>query len=130
MTLLSGLFQFLKQQASLTSMPIYRYVIPQNAPLPAITLSLVDTQRVHSHDGASGLAESRVQLSCWSEDNDEEAEQIADKIRRLIDGYSGSWAEVKIDNSSLDQQRTIYDEEAAAYQAIIEVLVWYHETTM
>jgi hypothetical protein len=130
MMLLSGLFQFLKQQPSLASMSIYRYVIPQNAPLPAMTLALIDGQRIHSHNGASGLAETRIQISCWSEDNDEEAEQIGDSVRLVLDGYKGHWGNISIDNSSLDQHRTIYEDDAGVYQVILEFLVWYHEATM
>jgi hypothetical protein len=130
MTLLSGLFQFLKQQSSLALTPIYRYVIPQNAPLPAMTLALVDAQRIHSHNGASGLAETRVQISCWSDASDEEAEQIADRVRLVLDGYKGYWGNISIDNSYLDQHRTIYEDDAAVYQVILEILVWHHEATM
>lgn len=45
---------------------VYPGKLPASPTLPALTYTLVDSQPVDSHSGASGLARSRFQVTAWA----------------------------------------------------------------
>lgn len=67
---------------------IYPLVIPQGGTLPAISYQEVSGERLHTLDGAD-MAHPVFQLTCWAETYGE-AKAMADAIRLLLNGYSGT----------------------------------------
>lgn len=87
---------------------IYATVIPQNATYPCVSVSTVSEATVKQMSGySSGLADARIQLDCWAE-NEDAAFQVADLIRNYLDGYSGTVANIQLDSVTyIDKNETV-----------------------
>lgn len=67
---------------------IYPLVRHQGDPAPALTYHVVDTIRLHAHDGPSRMFRSRVQFDGWSPDR-LQAHAITDALLAELDGFKG-----------------------------------------
>jgi Protein of unknown function (DUF3168) len=131
MTIEDATFQFLSSQPNITAIVpksrIYRYVVPQNSLYPAITLVRVDTVRDLAQDGSTRLAESRMQVGCFSMVNDAESRRIADEVRMSVDGYRGTWGTVKILRAHIETDIGGYDAISRTFQTMVDVMTTFHE---
>jgi len=62
--------------------------LPQKPKLPAMTYKRASGTRVHSMDGASGLATARIQYDIWDKSYSV-VKNIADLLRKRLDGFKG-----------------------------------------
>jgi Protein of unknown function (DUF3168) len=131
MTIEDATFQFLASQPNITAIVpksrIYRYVVPQNSLYPAITIVRVDTVRDLAQDGSTRVAESRMQLGCFSMLNDAESRRIADEIRMAVDGYRGTWGTVKILRAHIETDIGGYDAISRTFQTMVDCLTMFWE---
>lgn len=100
-------------------------VVEQGADLPALSYQVIDTPRVRSHSGPSGLAHPRVQFNCVSKDYTE-AKLLAQAIRFGVDGFRGSWngrsvsAEARGENDDRDPT-------TGRFTRMLDVIIWHRE---
>jgi Protein of unknown function (DUF3168) len=130
-TIEDATFQFLASQPNVTAIVpksrIYRYVVPQNSLYPAITIVRVDTVRDLAQDGSTRVAESRMQLGCFSMVNDAESRRVADEIRMAVDGYRGIWGTVKILRAHIETDIGGYDAISRTFQTMVDVMTMFYE---
>ncbi len=70
---------------------------------PNVVYQRVTTSRVHTQDGATGLADCRLQVSCWA-DTYAAAKTLADKVRLALDAYKGTAAGITVDGIFLQDE--------------------------
>jgi hypothetical protein len=74
--------------SALASTRIYPQTIPQDIDLPAIAYQRISGPRISAHDGPTGLARARMQLTCQASTYTA-AKGLAMAARRALDGYAG-----------------------------------------
>lgn len=75
--------------AALLDKRVYPERLPQNPRYPALTAAIVAGQSTYSMDGASGLANPRIQVDCYAETKDGVI-ALRDKVMAALSGYRGS----------------------------------------
>lgn len=68
---------------------IMAHPLEQAATLPAVTIQLISSNSSQHMGDASGLAESRVQINCY-DDDDTDVTVLADGIFKALNRYSGT----------------------------------------
>ena len=74
--------------SGLTGDRVFPVVIPEDADLPAVAYQRISGPRLLAHDGPTGLAEGRVQVTVVGRSY-AEAKEIGAGIRHLLDGWRG-----------------------------------------
>jgi hypothetical protein len=69
---------------------------PQGDPLPAITLWTISDRDDVTHDGPSGLVETRVQVDCWARTAGA-AKLLGRKVRSLLSGARADTGGIRFD---------------------------------
>ncbi len=70
--------------------------LPPGGALPAITYQMVSDPRQYTHDGAAGLAQPRIQITCWGETDSNgnslysSAKALAAAVRVALSAFSGT----------------------------------------
>lgn len=77
---------------------------PDKAKLPRVTYQLISSNHFHNADGASRLANPLFQLNCVSKTYGE-AKELANCVRRALQGFRGTVAGVVIQGIFLSNQR-------------------------
>jgi hypothetical protein len=72
---------------ALVATRIYPMLMPQTAPLPAVTYQRISTERVQGLRGSLGLIDPRVQVDSWAETYGT-AKRVAEQVRLALDGYT------------------------------------------
>jgi hypothetical protein len=99
---------------------------PQEGELPALTYQLVAGPTSHySHGGVSDHVVS-YQLDCWADDPDD-AMDLADELRVILDGFRGSWGEYRIGSSFLSVVLDDFESAAGLYRRMRQVELHYSE---
>ncbi len=80
---------------AIISTRIYPNIALQGAALPHLVYKQLSGPRDEVMEGPSGLVESRFEMNCWS-DTYSETRDLADAVRALLDGYSGTADAVEI----------------------------------
>ena len=92
MGLESGLVTYLGARAGLTAIidtRIFPQLVPQGANnYPAVTFQTISESNTHSLSGVSGLAMSRLQITCWGR-TVLDALRVRDAVVDALDGYRG-----------------------------------------
>lgn len=105
---------------------IYPSILPQNERRQSVTYQEISGQGDHHMQGASGLAQSRVQFNAWA-DNPDDAYDLALKVKAALDGYSGTVGGVTIKGVFYDSVRDLVDDEAKLHARSMDFIVWYAE---
>jgi len=86
-----GLFSILSGNSPQTSAESRIYPrLPQGVTLPAIRYQRISTERTLSLTGPVGVNNGTVQVDCRA-DSYSEAKDLADEVRGILHGYSGTW---------------------------------------
>lgn len=129
MTIEAGLYAHLLTDSGVTALVgtrIYPLLVPQDADLPAIAYQRISGPRDHTHDGSSGLAFARMQLTFVASSYDD-AKSLGEAVRAAIDGHKGSMGDVTVGACLLDQER---DDWATVFESPVvrqDYLIWYQE---
>lgn len=67
---------------------IYPVVFPDDVVFPAVRYQMLDALPEYSHQGKSGLTQTRIQFSCFGRTYSA-ANNMAEKIKELLSGYKG-----------------------------------------
>jgi len=112
--------------SALVSTRIYPLLVPQDASLPAIAYQRISGPRDHAHDGATGLALARVQVTCLGSSYDE-TKDVSEAVRAAIDGGAGTWGSTTVGACLLENER---DEWATPFDKStvqMDFMIWYQE---
>lgn len=126
-----GLYDYLKNYAgisSLVSSRIYPMVMPDEAVFPNLVYQKISGIRSASHDGHSGLAHPRFQISCWAETYPA-AKMLARQVVLALHGYTGLMGTVKCQAAFIDNETDDLDEGTKLFRVIVDVLIWHAEAT-
>jgi len=97
----------------------------QDESRPYIVYYVISDIEYHVLAGADGMSEARVQLECWA-GTYLSAHQLADTVRKQLDGYLGYWDTVRIKKCFLDTQSdTVYEDAEKQEDKIYGVLCDY-----
>jgi len=108
---------------------LYFVRAPQNAEKPYIVFFKVTGPRLHSHDGASGLANPRFQFSVFS-DKYSVAKKICAALQAALDGYSGTMggeSGVSVGAVFYINETDIYEPDSKVFHIANDYEVWHQE---
>lgn len=107
---------------------LYPNIVPQKAPMPAITYQQISGPRGHDMQGAIGLTKARYQINCWAASY-AKAKELAEAVRLTLDGYSSSGTinVVHLANEG-DMPETLPGEDLLTrYGKRLDLFVWFRE---
>lgn len=131
-----ALYDLLATHSALTAYVktrIFPLVIPQGTVMPCVTYQQITGQRQHTSGGAFGTVQSTFQIDCWSE-TPKQAHQIAEVIRKLLDGYQDTNESMYIQAAFLmDEGDTINTvagtDELTRFGKRLDFEIWFSEET-
>lgn len=126
---------YLQTQSDVTAIigtRMFPRVLPQGESLPAIVFSLVTSTSEHKITGASSGVRAIVQLDCYAETHIA-ANDLSEKVRLALHGYSGTAGSSTIGSSLLENKREMFDaptdgSDVPAYRVMMEWEIWHNET--
>ena len=108
-TLNAELYTFLTDDptiASLAGLKVYPMRAPNSAALPYIVYQRIDDIGVHHHRGAAGYATASYQIDVWGPHSPQETvNDIAEAVRKALDGFQGDMGDVQVRSAILEDQR-------------------------
>ena len=109
---------------------IYPVKLPQDIKRDAISYQEISGQGDHHNEGASGLVQVRMQISCWSK-TPAGASALFRAVKESIDGYRGSMGagaeEVDVQGVFIDSWRELFDDGANLFGKVADYFIWYAE---
>lgn len=122
--------------AALVGPRVYPVRLPTNVTLPAVSYQRISSTRLHSHQGASGLAHPRLQVDCWGRSYSS-ARGVATAVRKALDGYRGAFGgggnQVPIGGVFLDNEMDVPEEidededDVPLYHIALDFMIWHDE---
>jgi hypothetical protein len=116
---------------SLVSSRIYPVLAPASAALPFVTWRRSGIEREQTLGGPMGMPRVSVEYSIYGTTY-EEARQVADSMRRVLDGYGGTSDNTEVKQASLEDESDDFVQLAGAdlppvYQVTQRYDVWWSE---
>lgn len=124
-----GLYAHLIAYAGLAALigdRVYPLKAPQDAIYPLLNYQRISGPRVHSHNGPSGLAHPRFQLTAWASSLIE-AKLVVAQARAAVDGFKGTMGDVDINGCFVVNEIDHYDPETERHGTTIDVIIWHNE---
>ena len=118
---------YLAANVALCGGRVWPMKLPQKPTLPAITYRKISGPRIQTHDGASGLAHPRIQISCWAETY-LAAKQLAEEVRQDLDGFSGAMGATHVGSMFLSNETDLYDPETGRWHIPVDFILFHDET--
>lgn len=112
---------------ALVSTRIYPLLLPQDAPLPAITYARVSTERESAFVTDPGLSTARIQVDIWAT-SALNAMAVSEKVRSALHRYRGTIASVTIEESHIDNEIAMYEPDTEIYHMVLDFLILHLET--
>jgi len=116
---------FLNQQTAITAYVddrIEHAPLGQGQDIPAITYQLISTPRGYAQNERSGVAQPRIQLDVWSDD-DVEAGAIAALIVVALDKWRAQFG----GGATVEGPRDGYEADTGLYRQMLDVTLDYTE---
>lgn len=113
---------------TVTKARVYPLVLPQNPTFPALTHQRVSGVRELTHDGPDGVVWCRLQIDTWAS-SFVSATQLADAVRRVLDGFRGLAGEVTVQRAELLADRHLHEADLNLYRVSQDFGIWYEEST-
>lgn len=130
-----GLINRLLADANVTGLAgtrVYLNRAREGAAFPNVVLTRIDSPRVQSMAGPSGLAHPRIQIDSRAQ-NPTDARQLADYIRKSLDGYKGYLPpNFTVQGCHLETEHDAPDDpfnadDTATFRMIQDFTVWWEE---
>lgn len=117
--------------SSLVASRIYPVLAPASAPLPLVTWRRTAIQREQTLGGPMGMPRVTVEFSIYATTY-ENAREIADAMRAVLDGYGGVSGTTQVNQTSLENETDDFVTLAGAdlppvYQITQTYDVWWQE---
>lgn len=112
---------------------IYPLRLPLGGALPAITYATISSPRFYKHDGALGMAQSRVQVTCWASKDAQgnylysSAKAIATQVRLALSGYSGLMGTVLVGTCFVLNELDLVDQQTGQYYTALDFGIGHNE---
>lgn len=112
----AAFFAYITAQSTVTDLVgtrVYQDLMPQKAAYPAIVYSLIGEARDDGYSFGStvnGQVEARLQVASWATTS-VAAREVHDAVRRLVNGYKGTWGENTIQSVFIDSTESAVDVE-------------------
>lgn len=100
----------------LVSSRIYPDMPPQGTTYPCIVYMIIATDPTNTKEGVSQLDNVRLDVNIYAENYDSGV-TIAERVRTLLDGYSGTSATITMDIYFVNQQSGDYTMETGVFWA-------------
>lgn len=116
-SIIAAVCSHLKNNAAVSGIvgtKIFRDVAPPGAAEPYITVTRFPGDHVKHQKAAAGLAGIRVQVNSW-DDNPEDVETLADKVRLAMDGKVGG--ELGTAPNNVAVRSVSLDDDSGTYRA-------------
>ena len=98
--------------------------IPDNAPMPYITVKQIRWDKLQTFSGSSGVGPAIMQVDCYDKDY-----EAADAIRRaaglILDAPALSSSGVTIQGSNHFADHDLYDDDRQLHQCITRYRIWF-----
>ncbi len=107
----------------------YPQVIPQEAALPAWAYQRISGPRLLAHDGPTGLASPRFQITCTGNTYGE-AKGLCNAIRVALDGYKGLMggaSGVQVESAGVENEIDGYNQATGKQTVRLDLLIWHKE---
>ena len=114
---------------ALISSRAYPNVIPQDAALPALAYLVISRPGGMAHDGPTGIAWPRFQITAQA-DTFSEIVDLTNKVRIALDGFTGTMGGaggVTIEGSFVKDVRDGYEFATERETRRLDVIIWYQE---
>jgi len=129
-TLESGLFTFLTVTATgvvaLNGDRVFPLRAPDTATFPLIVYQRIGGDRDVTHDGNSGLDDSRFQITAWSPLY-KEAKELALEVVKALNGFQGSMGTTARVAGFVENELDLFDPKTKLYSVILDVKFWASE---
>lgn len=102
---------------------------PQDVANPYIVFLKVSAPREHSHDGASGMAVTRFQFSCFA-NTYSGAKDVAAAVQTALQAYQGTMGGaggVYVDSIFYDNESDRYEEASKLYHIMVDYQITHEE---
>lgn len=111
---------------------VYPLAVPANVNLPWVTWRRAGIQRAQTIGGPMGMPRVTVEYSIFAATY-EDARELADTMRSILDGYGGTLDNTTVDQVSLENESDDFvslagNEIPTAYQITQTYDVWWQET--
>ncbi len=107
--------------AALVGPRVYPLRIAQGASMPAIAYQRVSASRAQSLRGPTGLANPRIQVTCWG-DSYKSAKDVATQVRLALDGFTEGDV-----SALLVGERDLQDPDGLRSGVALDFSVWVYE---
>ncbi len=107
----------------------YPQVIPQDASLPAWAYQRISGPRLLAHDGPTGLASPRFQITCTGNTYGE-AKNLCNAIRVALDGFRGLMGGaggVQVESVGVENEIDGYNQATGKQTVRLDLLIWHKE---
>jgi hypothetical protein len=124
-----GLYAHLSADATVAALVetrIYPLGAPQDAAMPNLAYQRISGAPGLAHDGPSGLAEARIQITCMAETY-AGAKALATAVRNRLHGWRGGWGQVPVGAAMIDSERDDYSQPFKASVVRLDVVVLYQD---
>lgn len=114
---------------ALVGQRIYYVKAPQDIESPYVVFSKLSAPREHDHDGASGLASARFQLSIFALTY-REVKLIARQIQSVLQAFKGTMGGdggVSVNGAFYQNEIDFWEENIKLYHTDCDYLIWYNE---
>jgi len=128
----TALMTYLLAQSGITdlvSMRIHFVIAPQAVAKPYIIITKIDSPRDHSHDGGTGLANPRFQLSIFATKYGD-AKNIAAAVQSALQGYTGTMGGaggVYVTAVTYEDENDFYENETGLFHVAVDYKMWHEE---
>lgn len=112
--------------SALVSSRVYFTEAPQTPAIPYAVIYRIDSPRVHSMTGPSGLAAARIQVDCYAK-TAKEAREVGAAVRVSLDGFRGLQSGVNVQGVLLLDEMDGYSESSELKRVTQDYRVWYRE---
>lgn len=109
--------------AALVGTRVYPLMLPQDCTLPAVAYRRVDTPRIYSHQGYSGLARPRFQFDCLAASY-ASASAVAEAVRSAFAGWREAYGGTAFVQG---EQDVPWLEATEHFQVSVDVIIWHSE---
>ena len=132
-----GVRTYLQTKSGVTdliSTRMYPDVLPQNATMPATTISVVSGNSEYNLTGGEGNARARVQIDCFGATRSA-VNELAEAIRVELHGYNGAAGSETVQSCLMENKRDLIDQPidgdsyAVRYRKMIDFSVIHTEAT-
>ncbi|KKM90811.1 hypothetical protein LCGC14_1234830 [marine sediment metagenome] len=110
---------------------VYPMVLPQNVTPPAISYLQTGGERSVHTGGSSGLANARVQISCWATTY-LGSKALADAARLSLEAFSGELGggggRTIVQGAFVSDEREFYESTVRLYRTDLDFEIWHTET--